>query len=187
MNEEIVGGIRTALERGETLKRAMMTFFNAGYKREEIEEAAKFVNENPNMPSVSIAAPVEKQKQGLFWGAFNKKIPERKIISSEPVAVPQAPISSNPQPVQQVVSNYGEKKLPQIPTPVSKPTQIVSNYGGVPIVSQPMQNTANGTGKPKDKFIIIVLVVLLFFLLGLLASIFLFKTEIINFFSNMVS
>ncbi|MCX6751009.1 MAG: hypothetical protein NTZ83_06110, partial [Candidatus Pacearchaeota archaeon] len=43
MNEEIIGGLISALSRGETLENAMMTFYNAGYKKEEIEESAKEV------------------------------------------------------------------------------------------------------------------------------------------------
>ena len=37
--EELVEGIKQALSRGENLERAMTTFYNAGYKKEEIEEA----------------------------------------------------------------------------------------------------------------------------------------------------
>jgi len=32
-NQEILGGLRTALERGQTLKQAMMSFYQAGYKK----------------------------------------------------------------------------------------------------------------------------------------------------------
>jgi hypothetical protein len=41
VNEEIYGGIKAALERGNTLKSAMMSFYNTGYKKEEIEAAAR--------------------------------------------------------------------------------------------------------------------------------------------------
>ena len=43
--EDIIGGLKNALERGETLERAKSTFINAGYKEEEVEEAAKLVGE----------------------------------------------------------------------------------------------------------------------------------------------
>jgi hypothetical protein len=42
-NEEIMGGLISALSRGESLENAMMTFYNAGYKKEEIEDSAKEV------------------------------------------------------------------------------------------------------------------------------------------------
>ena len=43
VNEEIIGGLISALSRGEPLEKAMMTFYNAGYDREEIEGSAKVV------------------------------------------------------------------------------------------------------------------------------------------------
>lgn len=40
MKDEIIAGIKNALERGESLDQAMQTFINAGYKSVEIREAA---------------------------------------------------------------------------------------------------------------------------------------------------
>jgi hypothetical protein len=39
--EEIVEGLRQAVSRGESLEKAMATFFNAGYPNEDVEEAAR--------------------------------------------------------------------------------------------------------------------------------------------------
>ena len=39
--DDILGGLQVALERGASLEGAMRSFYNAGYKKEEIEEAAK--------------------------------------------------------------------------------------------------------------------------------------------------
>lgn len=41
LNPDIVGGLKSALTRGYSLDEAMMSFLNAGYKREEIEEASQ--------------------------------------------------------------------------------------------------------------------------------------------------
>lgn len=41
MNEEIAEGIKFAMSKGESLQQAMQSFYNAGYKKEEVEEAAK--------------------------------------------------------------------------------------------------------------------------------------------------
>jgi hypothetical protein len=38
VNQEILGGLISALERGESLKKAMMSMYSAGYKKEEIEK-----------------------------------------------------------------------------------------------------------------------------------------------------
>ena len=43
LNEEIIGGLMSALSRKESLEKAMMTFYNAGYEKEEIEDCAKEV------------------------------------------------------------------------------------------------------------------------------------------------
>lgn len=43
VNQEILGGLRHALNRGESLEKSMFSFYNAGYKKEEIEEAARFL------------------------------------------------------------------------------------------------------------------------------------------------
>ncbi len=43
VNESILGGLRIAVSHKSTLKNAMQSFYNAGYKKEEIEEAGKIV------------------------------------------------------------------------------------------------------------------------------------------------
>lgn len=42
--EEIVDGLKYAVSKGEPLEKAMMSFFNAGYPKEEIEQAARSLN-----------------------------------------------------------------------------------------------------------------------------------------------
>ena len=39
--EEIVEGLRQAVSKGEPLERAMTSFYNSGYTKEDIEEAAR--------------------------------------------------------------------------------------------------------------------------------------------------
>jgi len=43
VNQEIVGGIEIAVNRGYSVDDAMISFYNAGYDRNEIEEAARYV------------------------------------------------------------------------------------------------------------------------------------------------
>lgn len=59
VNIEILGGLQATLKRGESLERAMLSFYNAGYKKEEIEEAARFIQQgSAPAPSVKeIAQP----------------------------------------------------------------------------------------------------------------------------------
>ena len=41
VHKEILEGLRVALEKGESLKQAMMSFYNAGYEKKDIEDAAR--------------------------------------------------------------------------------------------------------------------------------------------------
>ena len=41
VNEDILGGIETAVAEGESVEAVMMSFYNSGYSREDIESAAK--------------------------------------------------------------------------------------------------------------------------------------------------
>lgn len=45
VNEEILGGLRFAFNKGESPEKAMTSFYNAGYRREEIEEAIMFLKQ----------------------------------------------------------------------------------------------------------------------------------------------
>ena len=144
MREDILGGLKSALIRGETLKKAMMTFYNSGYKKNDIEEAAAALQQMISQKVViqeqtTIAKPVEK--------VIPKKSPQQLTSFQE-------------------VSNYGaQKKSPQPLTSF----QEVSNYGAP---------------KRFNKVMVILLIFLLIVLLGILISIFLFKTELIEFFNN---
>jgi hypothetical protein len=162
-NEEILGGLKSAINRGESLKRAMMTFYNAGYKKEEIEEAARVLNERPVETQTQVA--VVKPKQNFFGNLFKKK-PEQKIVPKE-ILIPAAPVEPISKPSPQVVSSYGEK-------PEQKPVQKISSYEKTEPASS------------KDKILIAVLITILIILFAILAGIFLFKQQIINFFSNLL-
>lgn len=41
VKRELVEGIKNAIERGEPTEKAMMSFYNAGYSKKDIEDAAK--------------------------------------------------------------------------------------------------------------------------------------------------
>jgi hypothetical protein len=62
VNTEILGGIQLALSKGETLQQAMQSFYNAGYKKEEIEEAARMTLPNQTQP-VQQAQPTQTGKK----------------------------------------------------------------------------------------------------------------------------
>jgi len=132
VNEDIVGGLKAALARGESLKQAMMSFYRAGYKKEDIEWAARSLHmQEPQRPRQTL---LKRPKQGL--------IRKPKPVVTQKIKRPEHSVS-------QKVSNYGKSK------------------------------------KPKGKLIIILLIFFLLVLLGVLAGIFLFKEELVEFFDKL--
>ena len=101
--ENISEGLKLAMSKGETLQQAMQSFYNAGYKKENIESAARLLTPN-------VMQPTQPQ--------------ESVIPQKQPIVLQQPQL----KPVQKV-SNYG-KPFPQLPFPLPpKPAQKVSNYG----------------------------------------------------------
>jgi hypothetical protein len=150
VNMDLVGGLRSALERGESLKQGMMSLFNSGYKREEIEEAARNLDALPAVRTFQQvkSAPVNPLPQ-------TPSVPEKKEIKVEEKKQKLPPVKIQPYPQLQVA--------PQV--------QKVSYYAA----------------PPSDKAVITILTVVLVFLLSVLVTIFVFKNELINFFSNLLA
>ena len=73
--EELIGGLKNALDRGENLEKAIQSMVKAGYNPQEVNEAAKLAGRKGATaiisPEKEAAAPVEKKK-GLFH-MFGKK------------------------------------------------------------------------------------------------------------------
>lgn len=128
VNEEILGGLKLALSKGESLKQAMMSFYNSGYIKEEIESAARALQ---TQQAESVKQIQESSKQ---------------IITQKPIKT-----------IQQFKQ---------------KPIQKISNYEQQP-------NNLRG------KLITFFLVFTLLFLLGVLAAVFLFKEELMEFFIKL--
>jgi len=140
--EDIVEGLRYALAKGETLDKAMMSFFNSGYTKEEIEDAARILQAPQTFPTV------------------------QQPTNPTPQSISQA------SPQQAPALNQGYQQLTPGSTMPPSPTQKISAYG----------TTHHSPGKA----ITIVLILLLLVLLGILVSVFLFKTEISNFLSGFL-
>ena len=60
--EEIIEGLKYALARGESLPKAMMSFYNAGYSKEDIEEAARIL-QAPQLPQIQQFTPAQQLSQ----------------------------------------------------------------------------------------------------------------------------
>src|SRR3989339_164349 len=65
VKQDILGGLFSAVSRGIDLKNAMQSLYNAGYEKEEIEEAAKIIQKGQftqDPITQEIIPIVEKQK-----------------------------------------------------------------------------------------------------------------------------
>lgn len=91
VREDILGGLKSATERGESLEKAMKTFHNAGYKKEDIEEAAQSFQKIQN--TISQTSIVEKTIKPL-----NKIQPQ--VTNKE----------NDAHKTIQKISNYGKEK-----------------------------------------------------------------------------
>lgn len=100
--EDISEGLKLAVSKGETLQQAMQSFYNAGYKKENIESAARLL-------TLNVVQPTQPQ--------------ESTIPQKQPVIPQQTPFKS-----VQKISSYG-KPLPQQQFPLPpKPVQKISSY-----------------------------------------------------------
>ena len=168
VNEEVLGGLISGLERGESLQKAMMTLFNAGYKKEEIEEAAQMATKL-GIQSKYVPAVVKKEKVVLDtqekqpYGVINQSQVNPQTFASPIQAPSQAQIKQANQPPSLTSTSTKRQSAGQ------KTVQKASNY------------VDNGS---KEKMMIFLLVALLVFLVGVLVAIFMFKDDLINFFST---
>lgn len=115
-NEEILGGLRIALEKGQKLRTAMMSFYNSGYTKEEIEDAARALIqiEKEEQSRQALMAQQQKTKKP---GRAQAKVQTSSMIKTQGTTsqVPQTratqPIQATTLPTQrQIVSNYEPKK-----------------------------------------------------------------------------
>ena len=109
VNKDIVEGLRNALSRGYSLEKAMKSFYNAGYKKEEVEDAARVLHEHPSHPMSHPGKPLSK----------DVKKPVTKPLSDESHPAPQTKPpevksqKSVTKPQKQLISKYEEKTKPK--------------------------------------------------------------------------
>ncbi len=174
VKEEILEGLRAAVAKGEPLRKAMMSFFNAGYAKKEIEEAARALNTMP-------------VQQGIAQ-------PQTQQIQTNPISQPQAQQPLNqPQsipPPQQVTPIQPVQPLDQ---PQFIPPQFQQAPGQMfdPRFQPPLnilQRVSEYGQKPSSAGLIItfVLIFFLLFLTGALIALFLFKDELSSIFGSLI-
>jgi len=176
VNHEIVEGLRTALARGYSLQQAMISFFNAGYKKEDIEEAARALYTHPSQPlshpgkptPEEVKKPVSHKTQPIqTHQAAQQMQPAQTSEKPKPKKFPKPAFQMPEEEKEAIKKEAAEEKEEK--KPVTKPD--VSKY--------------EEKTKPRGKLITILLIILLFVLVSALVGIFLFKEQLISFFTGL--
>lgn len=159
VNKEILEGLRNAMTRGNTLYQAMMSFYNAGYSKQEIEEAAKEIHSSPSV-STQPQKAVSKQPQ---------KTIQKPQATKPSTPLPSPSVSTQPKPVlkQQQKPIQKQEEI----APKEKNNQLVSKYEGKP--------------KENNKLTTIILITTIILFILVLFGIIIFFNEIIDFFKNL--
>ncbi len=117
--EDIIGGLKVALSKGETLEEAMQSFYNSGYKKEEIEEAARVLQSGgfqQQLANTIEAKPIVKALQ--LQPPIQQPIIQQNSPVQQPILPPQPTFSAQQQIIapKQNVSAYESKKRPDVVT-----------------------------------------------------------------------
>lgn len=197
VREDILGGLRSALARGQSIKQAMMSFYNSGYKKEEIEEAARvlYVEQTKMVSQQKSMLEKKEVKPSFFKRLFGKKkIPEEKNLEKkkETLEKEKSEIKGTEKEIpkkEKILEKSTIKKPVEIQRPYIGPKKVISSKQDLrekPLAPQRVSNYEQKTPKPKGKFVIILLVFILLILFGGLASVFLFKEELLRFLNSLI-
>ena len=105
VREDIVAGLKNAVERGYPLETAKQAFLNAGYSRQEVEEAATYLSRG----AINIQQPMQPIRPQQQAQPAQYQQPQQPY--PQPAQYPQYP-QQQPQPtlMQQQIQKPAEKK-----------------------------------------------------------------------------
>lgn len=115
VREEIIEGLRAAVAKGEPLRKAMMSFYNAGYLKKDIEEAARalqtpqFSQTQPIMQPAAIPPTSPVQQPQPLQPVYVQPLQPQPPVPVQPI---QSLYLQSPSGTIQKVSGYGEKPRP---------------------------------------------------------------------------
>lgn len=183
--EEILEGLRLAVSRGHPLQDAMQSFFNAGYKREDIEYAARMFNSSQSLTPQTQRNQVPQKPQIQSKPSPNSPSKSPPIngypIMKNPFAPKQMAPATKPVQKKQIAPPPGPKR----PYPHSAfPNSQVQRPKTVPVVSK-YEGDESQEGKKTDTVTIILFVVLLILIIALV-SVFIFKDSLIQFLNRFL-
>lgn len=190
IDEGIFGGLKLALSKGESLKQAMMSFYNAGYKKEDIEDSARALQkqnfEQKKIQHQKQEQPIKRSKKQIL-----KRKPQKTTQKVSSYGTPMRTQIQSSQKIKQGIDSAIEelKKINVTAKPEIIPEKVPSRKSPIkqkPVKSiSPQKVSSYKKEKPKGKLIILFLVFFLLLLIGILTAVFLFKQELIGFFNNL--
>ena len=114
VNRDIVEGLRNALSRGYTLEQAMISFHNAGYKKEDVEEAAQALHEHPSHPLSHPGKKISKEAEKPVTKPFPPEYHPKPQAKPPIIKKTKEPEETKPkEPDKQLISKYEEKTKPK--------------------------------------------------------------------------
>ncbi len=177
-SEEIIDGLRMAMAKGESLMQAMMSFYNAGYSKQDVEAAARMLSQQPGFSQAqtqqrqsptNVNQNVQKQPSALqpqSKGQFQGEEKQR--------------VSSYGQSPQQEDKSQPKKLTPQI----QNPAQMQATPGRA---GKPKQRVSKYAKNKHSSMITVVLIIILILLIAVLVSLFLFKDVVSDFLGGLLT
>ena len=112
ISEEIITGLKNAIERKESLEQAKQILIDSGYNEKEVQEASKFVGggvlktlEKPK-PEEQLIMPEQKKSffsKLKFWKKKSLPLPQEQPTAQQPTAPAQKTQPAEPiQPQQEI-------------------------------------------------------------------------------------
>ncbi|MEK6917896.1 MAG: hypothetical protein AABW51_03010 [Nanoarchaeota archaeon] len=205
--EDIIGGIKIALSKGQKLEDIMQSFYNAGYKKEDIERAvSELFSETAQSQQPQLLQFSQKINQPLTQQKTITPLQQSAVITNQQKIVQpslfQTPLYSRPintipssqtqlQPPKQLIQQQispspqnGQERDTQSP-PTSEEIQRRYQYLA-PSTPTSKQVVSNYSKKNKTDPVTVILITVLALLLGILASIFIFRTQIVEFLNKLL-
>lgn len=187
VNEEIITGLRNAVEHGDSLQDAMQIMMNSGYSPQEVQEASRYIgggtlhSQQPT-PEEHLTMPEQRStmQKMAFWKS--KK------------SVPQTIQQQVQQPIQQ--KQFQQQKQPMQSSPPLQPPKIQQKtqqeeqfsvqqpYEPKVQESVPLAKQLDKIKPPRPShFKEIILLILLLILIGVLVATIIFKDTILAWFA----
>ncbi len=173
INEEIMTGLRNAIEHGDSLQNAMQIMMNSGYNPTEVQEASKFfaggiLNKNQPKPEEQLTMPEKKP------GFFSKlKKGTKKIVQQ----------SKQPINQTQILQQTPQTKIPlpaQNTENIQQSMQSLQSQQSKKPLAQQLQKIKPPKKSYKKE---IILLIALLFLIGILITTIFLKNTILGWFS----